>query len=148
MAGAIRFTAAERAWIAEQVGKAAGNKTAELVLAKLERSELPVRRAGLAPQKAIEAFGEVLGRRLIVPPSGAIGVYRQMAQRLASLGMTRGDCVTVAKVAAAEWTGHVRAESLVRQADKLMAASQQTIDYEGATGSMGISPQDLQDDDL
>ncbi len=78
---------------------------------------------GLPPQVAVEAFKEVLGDRLVLPPGGANGVWGALGARLRALGLTRDDCVLAARAAAAEWRpGPIRAESLVRQADVLLGA--------------------------
>lgn len=137
----VRFTKAEadliRALLETEASLARRDRgkrqaVAASALAKLETAELPVKKAqyGVTVNEAIDAFRGVLGRRLLTPPWSAIGVLSAMKNRLAALGLTRGDCETVARVAATEWQGTVRAESIVRQADKLMAMSQQQLDLE------------------
>jgi hypothetical protein len=77
---------------------------------------------GLAPQVAIEAFREVLGKRLVLPLPAEFG---QLGVLLRTKGLTRMQCVSVAKTAAADWRpGPIRALSLVRQADVLLAGAQ------------------------
>jgi len=136
MAGAIRLTAAERELVRDLLETEAARtvrdggarkRTATAALAKLEASELPVRKNGLAAQTAVEAFVQVLGNRLVKPPAGAQGVWGAMGNRLRMLGLTRGDCVTIARVAGAAWRGPIKAESLVRQADTLLSGAQSAI---------------------
>lgn len=152
MARGIRFTKAERekikTAIEDRPGYDASNAVNRSILSKLESAELPVKKHGLSLQAALEAFRAVLGRRLIAPPAGAGGVFAQMARRVAALGLTLGDCTTVAKVAAVEWQGPVRAESLVRQADKLLAMSQQEFDYAERGDALNYGPPSLGDEEL
>jgi hypothetical protein len=130
MAKGVRFAKAEREWLKGWLepltrvdGKSA--KLAQSVLDKLELAEMPVAKGTyLTVPDAISAFRGVLGTRLVAPGFQARGVLAQMKQRIQALGLTRADCVSIAKVAAAEWRGPVRAESLVRQADVLMAGAQ------------------------
>lgn len=154
----VRFTKAEAAlvrelleWDTHKTYRDAGKRHAVGVAAlnKLEAAEMPVKKPtyGVTVPEAIEVFRGVLGRRLIAPPWSAAGVLAQMKNRLVALGLTRGDCTTIAKVAAAEWQGPVRAESLVRQADKLMAMAQQEIDLT-PTNNTGGSPVELTDEDV
>lgn len=98
----------------------------ESLLLKLEKAEMLAgsKVRGLSPQVAAEAFKEVLGNRLVLPPSGAGGAWGAMAARIKALGLSRSDCVRIAKTAVAEWRpGPIRAESLVRQADVLLAGT-------------------------
>lgn len=148
----IRFTKAERKWLVETLEQcrttALTAMVRDTILAKLELAEMPVanKQYGVTVTDAITAFRETLGRRLIAPPFAAVGVLSQMKNRLAALGLTRGDCTTIAKVAAATWRGPVRAESLVRQADKLLAQSQQEIDW--TDGAPAVTPVELSDEEL
>lgn len=134
MARGIRFTKAERAWILGFAdGQAATSKLAASIVAKLEESELPVKRASyLTVPDAIAAFRGVLGPRLIAPPFSAAGVMGQMKNRIQALGLTKTDCETIAKVAGVGWQGQIRAESLVRQADKLLTESQLPLPVKAA----------------
>lgn len=144
----VRFTKAERAVIKELVTEwMAGNdsKTGTSIIDKLEAAELPVKKSGLTVSDAIAAFREVLGARLVAPPFTAVGVLSQMKNRIAALGLTRGQCTTIAKVAAAEWRGPVKAESLCRQADTLLAASQQDFKFYNEPPR---SPVELDDDEI
>ncbi len=100
------------------------------LLAKIEKVEMlaGMKRTGITVGAALDAFKGVLGPRLLVPPSSAAGVFGQMAQRLKALGLTAADCVAVAKSANERWPrGAIRAESLVRQADSLLAEAQQDL---------------------
>lgn len=90
------------------------------LIEKIDAKETRV--PGLSARTAVEAFRRVLGNRLVLPPSGAAGAWGAMARRLSALALTEDDCSTIAKRAAAEWrSGPIRAESLVRQADVLLA---------------------------
>lgn len=104
------------------------------LVAKLEAAEKP-RGTGVAVAAAVEAFREVLGNRLIAPLSSARGVWAQMQNRLNALGLSRMDCISAAKVAGVEWRGAIKAESIVRQADRLLQAAQ----LELPTNREGIS---------
>lgn len=154
MARAIRFTKAERELLLRLVSPVdmslnnCGSKivkTAAAIRAKLELSELPVKGSYLTVTDAISAFREVLGNRLVAPGFQAVGVLGQMKNRIQALGLTRADCVTIAKVAGAEWQGLVRAESLVRQADKLMANGQLEI---STPHTRNGSPVELGEEDI
>lgn len=131
----VRFTKAEREFLVLAIEThdctPKQENLRDAIKAKLELAEMPVNKpAGLKVADAISAFRGVLGRRLVEPPSAAYGVMGYMKQRIAALGLTVRDCETIAKVAAAEWRGAVKAESLVRQADRLLAASQQSLPYD------------------
>ncbi len=98
------------------------------VIEKIEGSMKPKKAVGLSPVTAVEAFKEVLGNRLLAPLASANGVWGSMGARIKALGLSRGDCVTIAKSAKAEWrNGPIKAESLVRQAESLLAAAQQEL---------------------
>jgi hypothetical protein len=77
---------------------------------------------------ALSAFDEVLGKRLVRPPPGAQAVWAQLTNRLKALGLTRDDCITVAKAAAGEWRGPIKAYSLLNQADTLLAMASGNLD--------------------
>ncbi len=122
-AGSIRLTKAERAYLEAALGSDP-SKVAGRILEKLERSELVKGRGrapGLGAQEAIRAFREVLGDRLVLPPPGAAGVYGQMANRLRDMGLTFDDCLTIARAAICWKARRIEAESLIRQAAKLLA---------------------------
>ena len=131
MAAGIRFTKAERELIRNLLqwheGKAARTElqAVKTAMEKLDRSELamPKGAGGLSVNDAIAAFREVLGNRLVVLSSYGAGWYAQIGNRLKLLGLTRDDCIRVAKSAAAEWQGPIKAESLVRQAEYLLHTS-------------------------
>ena len=125
MAG-IRFTKVEREYLRtwlEATGVmdfgAKGQKAKASILAKLDKAEAP-KASGLDVKAAVEAFRGVLGSRLILP-MGA--VWGMMQNRIRALGLTEEDCRTIATVAASDWQGKVKAESLVRQAEKLLSES-------------------------
>lgn len=158
MAKGIRFTKPERellhqltSFYRESSQRNADRKTrsklADSILEKLELAELPVSKGTyLTVPDAISAFREVLGPRLVAPGFQAVGVLAQMKNRIQSLGLTRADCVAVAKVAGIQWAGPIRAESLVRQADVLMAGAQQT--FSTAPPPRQSSPVELGEEDI
>ncbi len=161
MARGIRFTRAEAALLKEILGfyvescrRNEGKvktrlKEAESIISKLELAEMPVKRGTyLAVNDAVAAFKEVLGQRLVAPGFQAVGVLSQMKNRIQALGLTRADCVSIAKTAGAQWQGPIRAESLVRQADVLMAGAQQTFGSHIAPPPRQSSPVELADDDI
>lgn len=154
MAGALRFTKAERELIRHALewlrqGQDKSSKTAESVLEKLELAELPVRKGSyLTVPDAISAFREVLGQRLLAPRFEARGVLGQMKNRIQALGLTRQDCITIAKVAGEQWQGVIRAESLVRQADKLLADGQCELPIKRTPQADSRAPVELSDDDI
>lgn len=112
-------------------------------MSKVEASVAPDKGCSLPLKEATAAFREVLGNRLVLPPSGAAGVYAQMTKRLKALGLTRGDCVTVAKSAAAEWRGPIKAVSLLNQADTLLAAAQGELDLGSAPQASRVELDEL-----
>src|SRR5690606_29631606 len=112
----------------------------ESALKKLELAEMPVKQRGLTVPDAIKAFREVLGPRLLAPRYEARGVLGQMKNRIQALGLTRDDCITIAKAAAVEWQGVIRAESLVRQADKLLASAQMEVPLTSTPHTRDLSP--------
>jgi hypothetical protein len=130
---AVRFTKAETAQLLallQTVSDCEANikvrKLYESILTKLESAALSVKSVGLPVGQAIAAFAEALGSRLIAPPSGAGIIYAQMSRRIAALGLTRGQCLEIAKEAGHRWVGAIKAESIVRQAEVLMSAEVQS----------------------
>lgn len=155
MARGIRFTKAEREVIRAALDDFITEvpkppKAAHTALAKLDLAELPVKKGTyLTTSDAIAAFREVLGQRLLAPGFQAVGVLAQMKNRIQALGLTRQDCTAIAKAAGAEWQGVIRAESLVRQADKLLAGSQLALGQGQRTPqSRSHSPVELGDDEI
>lgn len=151
----VRFTKAEVAALlsAAEHERLATRGSAALSRAvdKLEAATLPVKKPtyGATVPQAIEAFRGVLGARLVCPPWTAKGVLAMMSKRLTALGLTVGDCTTIAKVAAAQWQGAVRAESLVRQADKLLQESQLDLPSVQHPNKQTMpAPLELSDDDI
>lgn len=137
MATAIRFTKPEREWLREwvtanleaesQAIHVRGIKLGQSVLDKLIESERPKesRGAGLAVTDALDAFKSALGDRLVVPPTPGKPWWAMMGNGLKKYGLTRQQCVTIAKTAGAKWrSGFIKAESLVRQATVLLAEAQ------------------------
>ena len=141
----MRFTKAERAWLfslANEAVKADPGQTkmAMNVFEKLKNAEKP-RGSGVPAAQAVEAFREVLGNRLIAPLSGARGVWAAMQNRLNALGLSRMDCVSAAKAASVEWRGPIKAESIVRQADRLLQAAQ--LEIPGAGSQRPVEMEDV-----
>lgn len=132
MASGIRFTKSERAAIRHAfdecvtLPKSLKREAFDSVLAKLEESERPKdsRGAGLAVTVALDAFKAVLGDRLVVPPTPGAPWWAQMGKGLKKFGLSKQQCTTIAKTAAAEWRGPIKALSLVNQADVLLHNSQ------------------------
>ncbi len=159
MAKGIRFTKVERqflrrlletGWEGTQIDYGAKfEKLRVSVFEKLELAEMPVKRGTyLTVTDAIAAFREVLGQRLVAPGFQAVGVLAQMKNRIQALGLTRADCVSIAKTAGAQWQGPIRAESLVRQADVLMAGAQQSFGKSFAPPPRQSSPVELSEEDI
>lgn len=135
MAAAIRFTKPEREIVRDRVfavasqseGKRGILAICQSIIAKLDESERPRPPAsarGTSISEAMAAFREVLGGRLVPPPDGASGMWAQMAKRVGALGITRLDCLSIAKTAGSQWRGQIKALSLVNQAETLLQASQ------------------------
>lgn len=137
----IRLSAKEVAYLQDILSDAAAGGTAHALLEKIDNAEIRQKTKavgkGLAPQVAIEAFREVLGKRLVPPLQGEFG---QLGVLLRNKGLTRMQCISVAKTAAAEWrAGPIRVLSLVRQADVLLAGAQTDFTRrEGWQGAVGI----------
>jgi hypothetical protein len=92
------------------------------VLEKLAASEAPPPKpSGVSCSTAIDAFRSVLGPRLVVPPNPGAVYWVTMTRKLQALGVTREQCVQIATVAAEEWQGKIKAESLVNQGAVLLA---------------------------
>lgn len=144
---AVRFTRLEAQLLTELIGPALtadslkARKIASVIAAKLVAANTPKPAKGTPIREAIDAFRRALGNRLVVPPSSAAALYASMQRRLSDLGIGAADCYEVARIAAVVWEGSVRAESLVRQADKLLGSDEQP---KAAAGS----PVTLGDDEL
>lgn len=113
---------------ARELAELKAGRVPESFLLKLEKAEmLKGAKKGLDPRTAVEAFREVLGDRLVAPLGS---VWGELGGRLRRLGLSRMDCVTIAKVAKEQWRrGPIKAESLVRQAEVLLAAAQQDFKF-------------------
>ena len=115
---------------------------------KVEASEFPSKKppTEFSVTAAINAFRGVLRDRLIVPPYSAVGVLAAMKRRIVALGLTEESCTQVARAAAEQWRGPIRAESLVRQADALLAG----VEYEGKRTPTPLSsgPLELSEEDI
>lgn len=88
---------------------------------KLDQLDNPVKRVGITAGQLLDEFRVILGARLVLPPSSAVGVYAQIARRAEQLGLSIAQWRAVAREAGARWRGPIRAESIVRQADVLMS---------------------------
>jgi hypothetical protein len=114
----------------KEVAELKAGRIPKSLLDKIDAQELKASvRSGeakaLPVQEAIAAFREVLGNRLVAPLPNQ---YGQAGVLLRNLGLSRGQCVSIAKTASAEWrSGPIRVLSLLRQADVLLAGAQQTI---------------------
>lgn len=91
------------------------------IIAKLDKCEAakPTTLA-LTADDLVEVCKGALGSRLILPLSGAAGVWGVIIGRLKQTGLTREQAARAARAAAVQWQGPVRLESIVRQADKLL----------------------------
>lgn len=141
MAGAIRLTKAEREYLRTWLtatgvmdfGKA-GAKVKVSLLAKLDKSEKP-KTEGLGVKEAVGAFQGVLGDRLILP-MGA--VWGMMQNRIKALGLTVEQCSAIASAAGTQWSGRIKAESLVRQAEKLLTDEGNPSTPRGRRGALDM----------
>jgi hypothetical protein len=135
-AGKVSFTALERQVTVDalrgtvEFGKGPRLRAAQSVIDKLEKSTKPkpAKATGLSATVAVEAFKDVLGSRLLAPLPNAQGVWMGIGRRLAALGVSRMDCVAMAKSAAVLWPkGRIKAESIVRNAELLLSDVQQEL---------------------
>jgi hypothetical protein len=158
LARAVRFTKPEREeiragleWRAKLTVNRPGrgpeptksSKVALAALAKLDASEKPVEKvsSGVSCAVAIEAFRKVLGPRLVVPPNPGAPYWVTMTRGLQSGGYTAEQCRRIAEVAAVEWQGRIKAESLVRQGAELLTREAPQEEYDSAVPN-------LTDDDM
>lgn len=125
----IRFTKAEREAIRRAfeevvINPPKGYRAAmESVLSKLDAAEVAPRKksTALSVGAAIEVLRGVLGRRLVLPPGKlTAGWCAQMSNFLGKYGLTHELLKTAAVQASYEWQGNIKAESVIRQADKLI----------------------------
>lgn len=134
MAIALRLTKPERTILAELLtvkleegGKPGPLKLYASIADKLEASELLSSKkssgAAFPVKDAIEAFRSVLGDRLVVPPNPGKLFYILMSKGLGFLGADAETCKEIAQQAAVEWSGRIRAESLVRQGAVLLTSA-------------------------
>lgn len=141
MAG-LRLTKAEREWIRlalfayapEDVPEKQYVKITESIREKLRKSEAP-KSTGIDVKAAVQAFEGVLGTRLVMPMGSVWGI---MQNRIRALGLTVEDCTKIATVAAGEWAGRVKAESLVRQAEKLLQGDKTSTPVRGKRGALDM----------
>jgi hypothetical protein len=143
---AVRFTRAEREYLLQLLPE--DNTTARKVAAKLAAAAAPASPGGISVVTACDAFRRVLRDRLILPLKTARGVYAAMQKRLTALGLSEADCHEIARVAGEVWEGAIRAESLVRQADKLLGGLAGTATSIPGRPGAPVAPVTLGDDDL
>lgn len=132
MAKGVRFPKAEREvirWglklVEEQTNATKGQlKAASAAVDRMDAAELLTSKrsggAALSAGKAIDAFREVLGNRLIVPPTPGKLFWITMSRGLGTLGADEDACRKIATIAGERWTGRIKAESLVRQGAALL----------------------------
>lgn len=139
MSRAIRLSKPERA-IIRTLLSGRTDKVAQSVLDKLLASEVVLE----APSchKALEWMAEELGNRLIPPPKGAAGVFAQISHRIRMLGLDERQIRRAAGAAGDQWTGLIKAESIIRQADRLLAGP--AVESVARAGSFG-APISLED---
>ncbi len=80
---------------------------------------------------AITVIREALGTRYC-PPAGKPGVayYAALQGTISRSGLTADLCQRAAKTALKEWGGRIKADSVIRQADKLLAEAADDCDCE------------------
>lgn len=140
---AVRLTKAERELIRTLVNgcEPKQRRVADGLLEKLAASEVPRKKEGPSVHVVIEVFRGVLGRRLITPPAPSPAWYAQQSAQLARMGMTVELCRRAAQVAAEVWQGPIRAESIIRQADKLL--HEQAYEPRGAAVYVDLADEEL-----
>lgn len=146
MALTVRLKKDEVGLIRDALGVLQSEKTGTRYWSKVEKisSELLVKLAaleefgplkkkstGLPVRTAIEAFREVLGPRLVLPPNPDATWWAIQSRALTSGGFTREHCLGIARVAGRKWQGLIKIESLLRQATVLLAE-----EVEGAVSEM------------
>lgn len=130
MSRAIRLLKAEQELLTDLLNAAdsltkAHQKAKESLLIKMAESSKPLeKKSGLTVKDALNVFSGVLRGRLILPPPNASALWAQMQQRIRLLGLTPLDCTIIAKQAASEWTGQIKAQSLINQAESLLQNAQ------------------------
>lgn len=93
------------------------------IVAKLEAAKKPIDKASFTVPMAVRAIREVLGARIVLPPkypSCGVEWFSPLALRIKQLGLNQDDITEATKAAAQRWKGPIRAESIIRQADKLL----------------------------
>jgi hypothetical protein len=91
------------------------------------------RGGGLTVADAVKVLQGVLGRRLVLPaafPRCGQSWYVQLQNRINASGLTAAHLTAAANVAADQWRGPIKAESLIRQADVLLADAEE-VEYAG-----------------
>ena len=157
MAKGTRFTKSERELIRlgvlglpSQGMRVAQLRARDSVIAKLDASEEPVapKEKAFTLREAIEAFQSVLGQRLTTPPNPPVSWYIIQQRRLNMLGIGAPECCVIAAEAGQQWTGRIKAESLVNQGASLLADAEQRAATQGTPSSLGSDPADLDMDEL
>ncbi len=148
MAGAIRLTRAERGWLVRVLGEVDYDQgVRDAILDKLDKSELVKARqpAGIGWKVAADAMREVLGARLAVPANPAVGWIVQMSNRIKNLGLTAGDCRTVARVLEAKGWKTYSFEKAIWAADRLLQEAQ--LELAGTEAPRSAHPLEMDDQD-
>lgn len=90
---------------------------------------------GYPVRDAIKAAEGVLGRRLIVPEHPPALFYITLQKRINMSGLDGNSIKRAAEAAAEQWGGKVKFESLIRQADSLLADSTPLVKQKGGKRS-------------
>ncbi len=80
--------------------------------------------SGISVAKAVEVLRGVLGKRLVLPaswPNAGPLWFIPLQNRINASGLTAAHIEAAGKVAAAQWRGGVKAESIIRQTDMLLS---------------------------
>lgn len=79
---------------------------------------------GITVTRAVDVLKGVLGKRLVLPaswPNPGKMWFIPLQNRLNSSGLQKEHIEAAAKVAAAQWKGPIKAESVIRQTDTLLS---------------------------
>lgn len=90
---------------------------------------------GYPVRDAIKAAEGVLGRRLVVPEHPGQVFYITLQKRINMSGLDADSIKRAAKAAGEQWNGKVKFESLIRQADSLLADSTPLVKQKGGKHS-------------
>lgn len=90
--------------------------------------------SGLTVASAVKVLDGVLGRRLVLPaayPRCGQSWFVQLQNRINASGLTEEHLKKAATEAAQAWRGRIKAESVIRQADVLLADAGDDFEYVG-----------------